>query len=242
MGMNNRLLRPRVSGAFSPLRISGLAAWWDANDSSTITVDSGVTAWRDKVNAISCAQAVGNLQPEYRTASINGKNSVYFGGTTFLLSSANSAMNVTDLTFMCVFRADDARNAGVVNKSGLNITPDGFGVYTRTNGEVWFQGDDALTAWTTTTPAVSVQSLSLAVCRGTGSQQSLRVNGTEATVRNGAATFSANVGMRVGQRRVSTEFFLGHVCEILVWSRVISATEELQVRQFLQTKWGLSVI
>jgi len=48
--MNNRLLRPRASG-FNPLSISGMAGWWDASVSSSVTIATGVSSWVDLIAA-----------------------------------------------------------------------------------------------------------------------------------------------------------------------------------------------
>ena len=86
MAMSPRLLRPRATG-FNPKSISGLLAWYDASDSSTITVGTGVSAWADKSgNGYTLRQSTANNQPVTGTRTIGGKNALDFDGTNDVLS------------------------------------------------------------------------------------------------------------------------------------------------------------
>lgn len=86
MGMNNRLLRPRASG-FNPKSIAGLLGWYDAADSSTITIATGVSAWADKSgNGYTLRQSTANNQPATGTRTIGGKNALDFDGSNDVLS------------------------------------------------------------------------------------------------------------------------------------------------------------
>ena len=241
MPMNPRLLRPTVSG-FDPRRIAGLVGWWDADDSSTITVSTGVSAWRDKVTGILANQAIGNNQPEYRLASVNNKNAVYFDGINKdLLSAANAVMNVTDLTFTVVFKPDaTTSNTGLVNKSGINLNPAGFGFQLRTGGEVWFQTSDNLSALVTSSGLTT--DLSVATIRATPYSQNLRLNAVGENNQTAASAYNANVGMRFGTRRNNVEFYAGYICEVLLWNRSVSDSERGAALKYLQRKWGLANI
>lgn len=83
MAMNNRLLRPKASGTWTPARETGLQFWLDANDSSTITLNgSNVSEWRDKSgNGRHATQGTAISQPLYVLAGQNGKNLVTFDGS-----------------------------------------------------------------------------------------------------------------------------------------------------------------
>jgi hypothetical protein len=241
MGMNGKLLRPKASG-FNPKSISGLALWLDAADSSTVTIGTGVSQWADKSgNAVNALQGTANNQPAYQVSVFNGRNAIYFDGTDDdLATAANAAINVTELTLLVVFRGDAASNDGVVTKSGLTLDPNGFGLYTRSAPEIWFQGDDTEQAHCTRSGAYT--NLSLAVLRGTATAQSARLNGQEGTPSAVATSYAANRPLRIGTRRAGVEFFAGYVCEVLLYNRVISTGQETALRDSLKTKWGLTAV
>ena len=87
MPMSPRLLRPR-QGGFSPRSISGLVAWFDADDASTFTLSgTSVSEWRDKSgNGYAVSQSVGNNQPA-RTGTLRGRACVDFDGSNDYLFS-----------------------------------------------------------------------------------------------------------------------------------------------------------
>lgn len=93
MSMSPRLLRPRATG-FNPKSISGLVAWFDADDVSTFTLNgTAVSEWRDKSgNGYSVSQGTANNQPE-RTGTIQGRACLDFDGTNDYLSSDNTGLS-----------------------------------------------------------------------------------------------------------------------------------------------------
>ena len=57
---------------FSPLDIDGLVAWYDASDSDTITISTGVSQWDDKSgNANHLTQGTGSKQPTVIPSGLN---------------------------------------------------------------------------------------------------------------------------------------------------------------------------
>ena len=100
MAMSNKTLRPRASG-FNPKSISGLYAWYDAADASTITQATGVSAWADKSgNGRTCSQATGANQPAYVLAGQNGKNVVDFASSTYRMTTNGTAWGLTSTNTM----------------------------------------------------------------------------------------------------------------------------------------------
>jgi len=78
-------LPPFVIPRFDPRRITGLAAWYDAADASSIVLDGGrVSAWRDKSGNLRHAtnSTSGSTQPSYTTAGRNGLNVASFSAAS----------------------------------------------------------------------------------------------------------------------------------------------------------------
>lgn len=93
MAMNPKLLRPRASG-FSPRTISGLVAWFEADDATTFTLSgTSVSEWRDKSgNGYAVSQSTANNQPA-RTGTVGGRATVDFDGTNDYLFSDNTGLS-----------------------------------------------------------------------------------------------------------------------------------------------------
>jgi len=76
---------------FRPDSISGLKLWLDADDASTITESTGVSAWADKSGqGNNATQGTGASQPSLQAAALNGKSAVRFDGTDDRLSVSDS--------------------------------------------------------------------------------------------------------------------------------------------------------
>jgi hypothetical protein len=123
MPMSPRLLRPTAPSGFDPRRISGLAAWHDAADSTTITTDSGrVASWADKSgNGRTMANSSsGSTQPDYIIGGRNGRNVIrYTAASTQRLNAAatstyNFLHNGTPATVLMAVKAGDSANPNAV--------------------------------------------------------------------------------------------------------------------------------
>jgi hypothetical protein len=78
-------LPPFVIPRFDPRRIPGLAAWYDAADADSITLDAGrVSQWSDKSGNARHATngTAGTTQPSYTVGGRNGLNMLTFAAAT----------------------------------------------------------------------------------------------------------------------------------------------------------------
>ena len=85
------VLDPSVSAGYikTPKQISNCIAWFDGNDSGTMTLSSNIaSAWADKSgnnNTLNSAQLsnlpAGGFSPLYTANAVNGLGSVYFDGS-----------------------------------------------------------------------------------------------------------------------------------------------------------------
>jgi hypothetical protein len=120
--MSPRLLRPVASG-FTPKNLSGLVAWFDADDLSTFTLSgTAVSEWRDKSgNGYSVAQTDSNNRPA-RTGTIRGRACIDFDGTNDYLFSDGTGLAAIysgdkSITVICVGEAHNAAEY-TLNASG----------------------------------------------------------------------------------------------------------------------------
>lgn len=145
MAMNPRLLRPTASG-FNPRQISGLLAWYDASDASTLTIATGVSQWRDKSgNGRTLRQSIGNNQPLSTSRTLNGKTVLDFDGSNDVLSYVDTGgtpiydidlATSRSVTFFGVFASDvgnEIRDFLSLQRTGKNSNDSGFYVRRHTN-------------------------------------------------------------------------------------------------------------
>ena len=249
MAMNPRLLRPTPSG-FNPRAIAGLVGWWDANDSSTITLNSTtVSEWRDKSGAgVALTQGTAAAQPTYQTAYVNGKNAMTFDGGDVL--SAATSVTLGDNTVIIVAREDSG-----VNFSGLfayypasgndNANADAWllNFSTTTNLLILGSGNFEVTYAGSGTVPLSVVTIRRQAAAG--DRQTLRTNGVTRGTNASASTGTA-AGILLGgrfQSGVISGSFRAQItlCEVLAWNRALSASEYQTVERAMGRKWGITI-
>jgi hypothetical protein len=123
---------------FTPTSVTGLAAWWDASDVSTlydatsggslVAVDGAVARWNDKSgNARHATQATSGNRPLRKAAVQNGLGVLRFDGTDFLESSdfgdLTSGASLT--IFAVIKRGDSTLNQTILSKYGKSNVDDG---------------------------------------------------------------------------------------------------------------------
>ena len=260
--MSPRLLRPRATG-FSPNQIAGLSAWWDASDASTVTVNSGsVSEWRDKSGANRhLTQATAANRPGYTSAAQNGRGGVAFtgssshslgygagvftfsGGGTVLVVSKGVTRPSNNNYGPFVFEGTASTNqmlalvVGVYGTAGFRPSTDIFQP----------SGIRPTSTFDGSLPLISSWRWSSWQNHKTNGETSIGVNGNSVTVEAYGATnpsdfTSGSPVYRVGVagNSVSSDAFLtATVCEIIAYSRSISASELQRVEGYLAWKWGL---
>jgi len=247
MAMSPRLLRPRATG-FNPGSLSGLWAWWDAADDSTITTDTGVSVWRDKSPAKRQAtQAVGNDQPT-RTQTINGKKVLSFDGTNHNMTFSGEARTVETLFAVCQQR-DATADAANGSRYGVPMGSGGASRGMRLRmlyADNAFQVDLVYSGFTAGTNRI-IKTISYA---GSNGDIPLAVY---SVVRKGASGFqgfinSQSLGTattsesqtadRIG-RALTSEYFIGELAEVIIYSRDVTDSERAKVTDYLVKKWAI---
>lgn len=246
MGMNPRLLRPRATG-FTPKNVSGLAAWWDANDTSTLTLDGNgnVSSWADKSgNAVTASQGTANNRPTPTAAALNGKQVLTFDGSNDSLAFTGTAR--TDETYILVARANQTPG-GVKTSQILGDASSGFGLtaVVKNDGsstspvEAPLGGFVAGTTLARWSPAANtdIGPFVFSVVRSSASGGQLFSSGVSRATCTTSNSFAlARIGI------VGSSFpLLGYIAEVCIYSRALSASERQQVERYLGNKWGLTV-
>jgi hypothetical protein len=243
MGMNQRLLRTRASG-FNPKSISGLAAWWDASDSSTITTVSGaVSQWNDKSgNGLNATQTTANNRPSNSAQTLNGRAVMTFDGSNDVLQFTGVAR--TDETWFLVGAANSSAASSKAhvmlgNASpghGLHFVPKLDGGATNILGYLGGFGA-ANTARYDIAGGGNVAATLVSVVRSAASGGTMWTNGVQ---RGSCSTSSSTTMDRLGLPSTGTAATC-FISEALIYSRPLSTAERRLVESWLGKKWGIAV-
>lgn len=237
MPLSRSILRPR----FNPKMIGGLALWLDANDSSTITLNSTtVSEWRDKSgNARHAAQATAALQPTFTANAVNGKSALTLTGSQFIEVAAFPIK-----TYMAgVAVASIGGNAqSLLQRGGINDVHSVFASSTNIIGRVG-GGTDSSVSYSSGTRYVITFKIFFPRPSGTSSTL-IRVNGTPgtlATVSQGPS--SSDRALAIGGLSSSVYLMTGDVCEIAYYQTETELTdgEISQLESYAAKRWGITL-
>jgi len=221
----------------------GLALWLDAADDSTFSYSSGtsVSQWRDKSGLNNhVSQATVANQPSRSTIKNSRKTLVFDGSNDTLFNAGNVfPSNTTDYTKIAVVYQTSTSTTGNIISSKTDTSG------TNNAHAFYFGNSTFIQLWHNSTFVTSPNALAintLGVISGTyinsSGLGSLYVNGTASGT---GTTASRNIvrDIQIGAI-IDSSFFTGEICEVLVFSRVLSATELKQVHTYLGQKWGIS--
>ena len=214
------------------------ALWLDASDSSTITIDTGVSQWRDKSgNARHFAQATTTRQPALITAGKNGLDIIRFDGSSYSLLASISIPSGNWSAFFVIKPEVTSKAGGMY----LLDTQSGRMIFAALKSAGSLVGC-YFGSWLGTqagTTAYQILEYYLDAGAGAGGSSILR-NGTSLE----SITYTSNaIGGTTAIGSVydlGTSFFNGDICEIIL----IPSAADLYTRQLMQGyaawKWGVA--
>lgn len=223
---------------FAPTDIAGLAAWYDASDTATITDAGGgaVSAWADKSgNGFTATEATN--RPITGTRTINGLNVLDFDGSNDLLSSSLPADDITQTLFAVVEIDDFAGNFRTI--LGANLSGGWCFRINQTTGAMQTEKQATAAIQTgvavaTATPYILLASTGTTISK---QQRSLEwVNGSQTTH---AQTLTAGRTAVIGCTGTTLPFD-GKIAEIIVYSETLDVVEIGQVTGYLSDKWAIT--
>jgi hypothetical protein len=244
------ILNVQAVEAFVPTDISGCQLWLDAADDTTISIGTGVSQWDDKSgNARHATQAVGANQPAYITAGKNGLNLVRFDGS-------NDRLTLPE------FLSNPSLSIYIVRKVTTAGDRDVFVDYGNTGEKQLLMGSFAglgqNSMYVRDGSGVQLIRHNFAVTSNyevigfkldaPNKQAVFRVNNTRTTVTNASydssttweGTFgNPTIGALQNSSSGTLRFFLGDVCEKVVYNEVISDSDETKLYNYLKDKWDI---
>jgi hypothetical protein len=224
-----------------------LLGWWAADDLAQADLSS-VTSWPAHGGA-GPTFAAATDPPVFRTNILNGKPAVRFSATTsdVLLVGAGAWMRNVDGGM--IFVVGNTTSAAVrtfvaINKNVLGSARFSLYMYTagldigsrRLDADAYA---DSLSATFAATPKIIRATRNWAAATA-----SIHVNGVATAVNNtavGTAGFTSDTdsaGMQLG-RDYSGQPLDGDMFEVIIYERVLSASEITQVEDYLSTKYAI---
>jgi hypothetical protein len=240
MGMNGRLLRPLATG-FNPKSISGLAAWYDASNAASITLNgSTVSQWNDlSGNDRHQAQGSASLQPNYSATNANGKPALTTTGTQWMQASAFASSSAA--TIFLVWKISNVAGTPYIFQRGTVNDVHSFLMNPGTNQIQARRGSSNQgTATVSSLGTPDIWRVGTLVFSTTLS----RIYNGNAVGTDNTTTVSAPVG-----DKLLTLFALdsstrsGHpgIAEFLYYSSQLDDTQQARVRTYLGKKWGITL-
>jgi hypothetical protein len=236
MAMNPRLLRPKATSGFDPKTISGLAAWFDASVSSSVTLNSGnVSQWDDlSGNSRHATQATAGSQPSYSTAALNGKNVVVAQDNSRSLQVAAFAAGLPQTVFVVGSSTGDGQaffQRGVVNSIHSCFRDAGtFRARRGSGNEATFSASNGYKVFTCVfTPTLA----RIFVGNTQGTDNTTNVTGTGAAATDNRVLTLFSLGGLYG--------LVGGIAEFLYYNAELAASDQDKVRSYLSKKWNVTL-
>jgi hypothetical protein len=214
--------------------------WLDANDTSSVTIATGVQQWSDRSgNGRDFTQDVTNSQPTY-TATLNGKRVISFNGSSNQLNNLTNIISIANVTIFAVGQRNAGNFGGYITSMDSSVGGDITPALLINSTNVALRGDNGTVATGSsggfTGPAVITGVV-------TNYAPSIYVAGSfvQSQAAGGTSTPSSSK-TAIGTYRIAAGNYLnGYIAEIICYSRALSTTERQTVERYLGKKWGLTV-
>jgi len=228
------------------------ALWLDAADDTTITIDTGVSAWADKSgNSRSPANTTDAEQPAVIAAEQNGLDVLRFDGSNDYLLFPSSTATDYALKFGTGSFAVFAVLRPAISASGYFFGARGFdiGWLAGLNGSPSFRLYNASEQWlpfpmSAITVTTDWQMFGATAPRGATGKYYKDGNLLQSTASVvGSATMANSRQVRVGSytddSNVTSGPFNGDIAEIVILSGVVADETRQLIEGYLAWKWGL---
>lgn len=266
------VLDPPVSAGFikTPKQISNCITWFDADDLSTITTESGsrnVRYWADKSTSNIILTGGGLTlanEPLSVLGGLNGRNTMRFDGGDYIYGPFNTSY--TEFTIFLVMRGgvnsttyqypfSINNNTNNTNNFHFDVNdPDGSN-FAKTLWVYWNSGGSPYSILPLTSPNTtsdflqgSPTLLTFSHTNAGSGTNVIYVNGRQRTDQSNVGTQTITIGgagffLFMGARSTGISGpYYGDIGELIIYSRQLSTTERTQVHNYLSNKWRIPLL
>jgi hypothetical protein len=226
---------------FIPTEISGLVAWWDASQITTLNNNDDVTTWIDVTGVYSATQSVAAKKPHYKTNQINSLAAIDFEAddSQYLITTITpSASKTVFVVFTCESLADR------VLVGSTDTSDDSFiGIETATDKLAGGVSTDDITTILGTTTIATDGTAYIGMLKYNGSNVNLALDGTVEYAGAQAAAISNSQVEYIGANNIDASpsaYWDGLIGEIIIYNTSLSSTDTANIVAYLQNKWSIS--
>lgn len=241
----------RQGSSFLPSSLADLNLWLDATDSATIaSTSNNVSTWTDKSSTGAVFDSTNTV--ETGTQNINGKNAMYFGGSSYFESRFREVQTGNSYSIFVVAQID-AIDAGTDSLISLRGGGGGKSWQVDAAPRIGGSNSDTFAVRLGGTGSVTSKQFSSVDAPGPSIYAfvfNLATNTVEAfldglslgTTAYSSSTWSGpstNQRFLIAASRSRAEFIEGKVGELIATDSAISAMNRQKVEGYLAQKWGL---
>lgn len=248
--MNAALRTVLFINRFNPARIAGLKVWLAADQIAGLNDADPVASWTDlSGSGNTVTQGTGAKQPTFKIGILNGLPIVRFDGIDdVLIKSAAILDGQTSCTIMFVYRTTIVPTGKYIisfPRSSGSVGLDIFATASTTlrsalwNGAAQTQVNTTITNLADGLGHIITMTVDLALATN---EQKLAYDGNAATQGNNTGTAMVNLaggGLGVGDfGNGFSSPSAGDVAEVVVYTPIVSATDQTLLFNYLKAKWG----
>lgn len=221
-----------------PLTLSGCDLYLDSDNASNTNA-----RWYDmSTNNWVIRQTNPALQPTLTANVLNGKNGYVFGGSTVLSGGDILDLHTGGYSMFVVYKETGNNYCIVAGKSDLSGTAGEYGLFSQDINTPWAGLQPVISAIGTYNQS-NFQTASLILDRTGGGvlTNTLYFNGVQKAqlIHALVATdFNTTYDFTIGARHYGNFNFAGTICMIIRYNRALTSTEQVQVENYLRTKYG----
>ncbi len=243
--------RPSISIG-SPLSITSGTFWFDGSDGSatqfgsTLADGATVTTWKDLYTASHDANNSGNssIKPIWKSNIQNGLGVVRFDGI-------NDSLNINPIAFLdnlssfTIFIIARPSQLGTVVRPLSGTDTNSFRIqHDGSNWQVTAAGGTGISSVAGDTTNFHQFVLAFDGTQiGNANRLRFRHDRVEQTLDYGATTVGTNIGtgsyVYFG-RNAASNWFAGDMAELVMFTRLLSSLEILQLENYFQSRWNLA--
>ena len=231
-----------VTAPFSPADIAGLKLWLKA-DALALSDGAAVATWPDSSGSgHNFTQATGANQPLFKTSIINGKPVLRFDGSNDYLSNSSVLIPTTSSHYTVISVVKPSATAvgtilmlgstaGVQPNILAHDTTQWFAQHNSGSGAV-YATDATLSIGTPTVVAWDWNGLNIHLWR-------------DGTLKNttGTTTVLATTNNVIGYDTLDALYpWTGDIAEVLFYDSSLSATDRVNVENYLGAKYGITIV